>query len=331
MSVIAGLDLDAYVPHFLHGEASVWPQTNCYADLWIGVLNALGLDPVPLLSFGLEADFEGDQWTFVKPSLDDLWTLYGIEVQELNLWNGFACHLEQQIGRGHLPLIEVDSFYLPDSVGTAYQTEHTKTTIGVNALDLAAGHMAYFHNAGYYALSGDDLRAVLRLGETPGSPHLLPYAEFAKLSRVRRLPPDCLRREARVVMRRHFERRPTQNPLPAFRAYLAAEPPVPPADPVARYHKEAFATVRQLGAAFQMAAANIRWLDADGTLADTVTAFDGISAAAKALLFKMARAANSGKPLQFAASLDTMESGWQAGFDTLAARLQDPFRSFLAP
>lgn len=320
-AAIANLDPAAYTPHPLHGEASVWPQTNCYADLWIGVLNALGLDPLPLLSFGLEADFEGDQWTFVKPSLDDLWTLYGIEVQELNLWDGFASHVEAQIRRGHLPLIEVDSFYLPDSAGTAYQTAHTKTTIGVNALDLDSGHMAYFHNSGYYALSGDDLRAVLRLDETPGASHLLPYAEFGKLSRVRRLPPDCLRREASAVMRRHLERRPAQNPLPAFRAYLAAGTPVPPADPVARYHKEAFATVRQLGAAFQMSAACVRWLDTDGVLTDTVIAFDSISASAKALLFKMARAANTGKPLQFAASLDTMEADWQTGFDTLAARL----------
>lgn len=321
MTAIAGLDPAVYVPHPLHGETSVWPQTNCYADLWIGVLNALGLDPLPLLSFGLEADFEVDQWTFLKPSLGDLWTLYGIEVQELNLWDGFASHVQTQVECGCLPLVEVDSFYLPDSVGTAYQTEHTKTTIGVNVLDLDSGLMAYFHNSGYYALSGDDLRAVLRLDEAPGSSHLLPYAEFAKLSRVRRMPPDCLRREGLSVMRRHFERRPAQNPLPAFRACLAAGPPVPPVDPVARYHKEAFATVRQLGAAFQMASASVRWLDTDGALADAVTAFDSISASAKALLFKMARAANSGKPLQYAASLDTMEADWQAGFDTLAARL----------
>lgn len=320
-AAIDGLDPAAYRPHPLHGEASVWPVTNCYADLWIGVLNALGLDPLPLLSFGLEADFEGDQWTFVKPSLDDMWTLYGIEVQELNLWDGFASHVAQQVGRGQLPLVEVDSFYLPDSAGTAYQTEHTKTTIGVNVLDLDAGYMEYFHNSGYYALAGDDLQAVLRLGETFGGPHLLPYAEFAKLSRCRRLPAACLRREARSVARRHLDRRPVHNPLTAFRISLAAGFSVPPTDPVAYYHKEAFATVRQLGAAFQMAAANVRWLDTDGILTDAAAAFDGISASSKALLFKMARAANTGRPLQFEALVDTMEAGWQAGFDALAERI----------
>ncbi len=318
MSAIAGLDPAYYTPHPLHGEASVWPQTNCYADLWIGVLNALDLDPLPLLSFGLEVDFEGDQWTFVKPSLDDLWTLYGIEVQELNLWDGFASHVQTQVRRGHLPLVEVDSFYLPDSAGTAYQAEHTKTTIGVNVLDLDAGHMEYFHNSGYYALTGADLRAVLRLDEAPGGPHLLPYAEFAKLPRVRRLPPACLRREALSVARRHLARRPVQNPLAAFRTSLATGPAVPPADPVAHYHKEAFATVRQLGAAFQMAVASVRWLDTGGDLADAAAAFDGISASAKALLFKMARAANTGRPLQYEALVDTMEADWQAGFDALA-------------
>ena len=321
MSAIAGLDPARYTPHPLHGEESVWPETNCYADLWIGILNALDLDPLPLLSFGFEADFEGDQWTFIKPSLDDLWTLYGIEVQELNLWDGLASHVQAQAGRGHLPLIEVDSYYLPDSVGTAYHTEHAKTTLGVNVLDLAAGHMAYFHNSGYYALTGDDLRAVLRLEETPGGPHLLPYAEFAKLSRVRRLPPDCLRRAALPIARRHLERRPAQNPLPAFRASLAAGLSVASTDPVAHYHKEAFATVRQLGAAFQMAAANVRWLDTGGELAEAATSFDGISASAKALLFKMARAASTGRPLQFEALVNTMEAEWQTGFDVLARRL----------
>ena len=322
--VIPGLDPDTYRPHALHGAEATWPETNCYADLWIGVLNALGLDPAAMLPFCFGADFEGDQWTFLKPSLDDLWTLYGIDVQELNVWDVLAEHVREQVGRGNLPLVEVDSFYLPDTQGTAYRSGHTKTTIGVNALDLDGGRLDYFHNGGYHALGGDDLRGVLRIGGAAVG--LDPYAEFAKLGRLVRLPPARLLEASLGSARRHLARRPRQNPLGKFRVRLAAEAESRPPDSPERYHRRAFATVRQLGAGFQMAAAYLRWVEArrPSGLCDAACAFDGLSDSSKALLFKMARAANTGRPLQYHALVEKMEADWQGGFESLADRLGCP-------
>ena len=43
-----------------------WAETNCYVDLWVELLHALGHDPIAALPFTLAIDFEGDQWTFFK-------------------------------------------------------------------------------------------------------------------------------------------------------------------------------------------------------------------------------------------------------------------------
>ena len=319
---IGGVDHLDYQRHGLHSDACAWPETNCYADLWIGVLHALKLDPMAMLPFNLEADFEGDQWTFLKPSLDDLWTLYGIDVQELNIWDILVEHVAEQVSRGNLPLVEVDSYYLPDTSGTAYKNEHTKTTIGVNALDLDAQSLEYFHNGGYFAVQGDDMRNVLRIGAAPGD-HLPPYAEFAKFSRVKALPQGALLEASLECARRHLAKRPRKNPLGKFRERLAREADAKRGDAVAHYHRYAFASVRQLGSAFQMAAAYARWLDKqrDFGLSEAAAAMDAISESSKALLFKMARLANTGKPLQYEAALDSMETNWQLAFELLPSRL----------
>jgi hypothetical protein len=36
-----------YQSHFSHAGERIWPETNCYLDLRIETLHALGLDPVP--------------------------------------------------------------------------------------------------------------------------------------------------------------------------------------------------------------------------------------------------------------------------------------------
>jgi len=41
-----------------------------------------------------------------------------------------------QVIRGRLSLVEVDSFSLPDTAGTAYRSAHVKTTVAVNEIDI---------------------------------------------------------------------------------------------------------------------------------------------------------------------------------------------------
>lgn len=79
-AVLSQLDARAHESHSLHREQRVFVESNCYLDSWIEVLHALALDPRAMLFPALAVDFEGDQWTFVKPGLDDLKQLYGVDV-----------------------------------------------------------------------------------------------------------------------------------------------------------------------------------------------------------------------------------------------------------
>src|SRR5262245_9076583 len=88
--------------HELHREPRAWLETNCYVDLWIELLSALGLEPRAMLSPALRVDFEGDQWTLFKPGADDLRFLYGIEIAELQLWDQGARQLIEQLSRGRI-------------------------------------------------------------------------------------------------------------------------------------------------------------------------------------------------------------------------------------
>ena len=65
--------------------------------------------------------FEGDQWTFCKPTATELLELYGLRVEELTLWRSLREHVAVQLGLGRLVLVEVDAFHLPDTAGVSYR------------------------------------------------------------------------------------------------------------------------------------------------------------------------------------------------------------------
>jgi hypothetical protein len=81
--------------HVLHQGERVWAETNCYVDLWIELLHGYGLDPRAALAFTVTQDFEGDQFTFFKFPLEDLDKLYGLQVQELAIYDS----LEDRVRR----------------------------------------------------------------------------------------------------------------------------------------------------------------------------------------------------------------------------------------
>jgi len=296
--------------HALHDPARAWPETNCYVDLWVEVVHALKLDPLAMFGFTLATDFEGDQWTFFKPPLADLHELYGIDVQELTIWRPVLEHLREQIGRKRLVLVEVDAFHLPDTHATDYRKSHSKTTIAVEMLDEASRRLGYFHNATYGELEGDDFAHVFA-GALP------PYTEFAKLDRVVARSPEDLRSRARAILERELARRPAKNPLAAFRDRFPKDAEWLAEQDLAQFHLYAFATLRQLGACFELAAEHLRWLDASDPAAPH---FEAISTGVKALLFKVARMVNAKKKPSFDETLAGMESAWAAGMEIASVR-----------
>ena len=158
------------MPHPLHATERIWTETNCYVDVWIEVLHALGLDPVAAAAFTLSCDFEGDQWTFFKYPPEDLRGLYGIEVAELNVWRPVVDHVGEQLALGRLCTVEVDAWFLPDTRGVSYRVEHVKTTIVPTRLDRAGRRLDYFHNAGLFTLDRRRFRRRLppRRARGPG-------------------------------------------------------------------------------------------------------------------------------------------------------------------
>lgn len=306
VAALPGLSPDRHRPHALHDAERVWAEKNCYTDLWIELLHARGLEPMACLGFVFGLDFEGDQWTFFKPPLADLRTLYGVDVQELTVWRPVLDHAVEHLGAGKWLALEVDAFWLPDTAATDYRQAHAKTTIVLNEVDTVARRLGYFHNAGYFMLSGEDFEQLFATAKLP------PYAEAIRCDRLVHLAPEPLRAASKRLFEGHLAWRPRSNPVRRFSERFESDLPALQAAGLSAYHRWAFAGVRQLGAASELAGLYLRWLMPDSPPADRIAAFERIAQHSKTLLLKAARAVNSGRPLDARPLMDEMARDWEA-------------------
>jgi hypothetical protein len=316
---LLALEPSSYVPHSLHDVERAFPETNCYTDLWIELVHAYGFEPLAMLGYATCVDFEGDQWTFFKPPPADLEQLYGMEIFEFVVYRPLPDHIEEQLALGRPVIVEVDSYYLPDTAGRSYKLQHEKSSIAVEAIDGDAKRLRYFHGPGYFELSGDDFDNALRIGREFSADVLPPYIEFVRLDRLVPCPPDELRRSAHDLLAAQLARRPTTNPVRRFGERLADELPRLAGD-AAGYHLYAFATVRQCGAAWEAASSFLSWLD-DGAgtgLTDAALHFDALATESKTLLFKLARAAATGKPLDTGPAIESLAASWDHAHELLS-------------
>jgi hypothetical protein len=317
------LDPAACRHHPLHQSDRVWPESNCYVDLWVELLHAEGLEPLAALPFVFAVDLEGDQWTFFKFPLADLYSLYGVDVFELNVWRPLISHIEEQLTLGRPSLVEVDAFYLPDTSGTSYRSEHVKTTIGVQAIDAGSYRLGYFHNAAYYELGGDDFTGVFRLSGHLTDPEFLPpYVEVAKLSARTPLAGPALVDASRDLLKAQLARRPRENPFHKYAAQISADLAGLAGKPLANFHGYAFATLRQCGAAFELGGAYLRWLESQGDrgLEPIAVACDLIATTAKTMQFKTARLVSAHRPFDPGPLIETMAGAWDETMTELTRR-----------
>jgi hypothetical protein len=299
-----------------------WTETNCYVDVWIEVLSALGLDPLAAGAFTLSADFEGDQWTFFKFPPEDLRVLFGLEVAEMNVWRPVVDHVGEQLDFGRLCTVEVDSWFLPDTRGVSYRIAHVKSTIVPQMLDRRGRRLGYFHNAGYFELDGDDFDGVFRLGPYAGDAGLPPYMEAVRLDRVRRNDPGLVGKVVALTAD-HLARRPLDNPVTRLGARIQHDLPWLAAQDIETFHLYSFGTCRQCGASAELAASFVDWLnrhDAPGT-EDAAVSFGQLAAGAKALQFALARVVR-GRSVDLTSILGPMEEHWA----TAVAVLEDRYR-----
>ncbi len=298
-----------YRPNAVHDVSRIWLETNCYMDLWAELLHALQLDPVPAFACALSADHDGVQWTFLKPAPEDLRRLYGLEVAEENVWRPVLDTVESGPARGLLFTVEVDSWWLPDTAGTAYRTEHVKTTIVPTRVDRTRREMEYLHNAGMYELHGEDFDGVFGL---TGAEHLPPYIEA-----IRRHPDRIEPGALATVTREHLRRRAPGNPVERLAVSVREAVDWLPNTDMTVFHKWSFATLRQCGATAELGADFARHLD--GTFPGAAGAAEPLTAVAegaKAVQFKMARAAR-GRAVDVDDALADMADAWQRGLDLI--------------
>jgi hypothetical protein len=309
------LDPRTYERHEIHRDGRVWAETNCYVDIWIELLHAFGREPIAALPFTCAIDFEGDQWTFFKFPLADLCELYGFDVQELAIWKPLTTHLEEQIARGRPVLVELDSFYLPDTEGTAYRRAHVKSTVAATEIDIAERHLGYFHGQGFYHLRGDDFLDVLRIRE-PNPAMLPPYAEFVKIRQPARAAADLVSASL-ALLTKHLAQVPDANPFVAFRARFESDLTQLLHEDLDRFHDYSFFTLRQYGACYELSATYLDWLMTYGERVEEARdALRCLSERAKAFQFQLARAMARGKPLDLS-PLDDMSCLWERGISAL--------------
>ncbi|HET9162286.1 MAG TPA: DUF1839 family protein [Solirubrobacterales bacterium] len=288
MVSLLGLDPEAYQPHMLHGHARAYPETNCYTDILIELLHARGDEPLAMMACALEVDFEGDQWTFFKPRPEDVERLYGVDIHEMQPYRELPDQIAEQIERGRTLIVELDSWYLPDTSATSYRSEHVKSSVVAESIDRDAERLRYFHGRGYHELAGEDYRGVFRLGlDLPGDV-LPPYAELARLDAGPRLAGEELRATSREMLGASLARRPRDNPFARFGEQLALDLPRLLAGDSAAYHDYAFATVRMVGSAFEAGSSYVEWLLGEGD-GGAARSMGEIVEGCKTLSFKLAR------------------------------------------
>lgn len=314
-AILPHLDASTYQRHFLHQDDRVWPETNCYVDLWIELLHSLQLDPIAPLAFLLSADFDGEQWEFFKYPPEDLRELYGLEIREFDVWRPLADHIQNRLRLGHLLTVEADAWFLPDTAGVSYRLIHQKTTISPTMIDPAAKRLGYFHNRGYYEVSGEDYEGVLR--NTAAVGHLSPYAEMVSIDRLRWPAELKLHSDVEALVARHLRRRPSTNPVGRLATRIVDDTTWLQGHDADTFHRYAFGTLRQCGAWADTTSTFVRWLD-HTDLARSAEAFGELAATTKTCQFMLARLA-LGRGADLGGLFNRMSSLWEQGYGPLLA------------
>jgi hypothetical protein len=312
MTSLLGLDPDAYRPHALHGTDRVYTETNCYTDILIELVHARGDEPLAMMGCVLAVDFEGDQWTFFKPRPEDVERLYGIDIHEMQPYRPLPEQIAEQIGLGRTLIVELDSWYLPDTAATSYRRGHVKSSVVAEAIDPGAERLRYFHGPGYFELEGEDYRGVFRLGREFSADVLPPYTELARFDAGADLGEEGLRGAAREMLAANLTRRPATNPFERFGAQLALDLPRLLEGDATAYHDYAFATVRMVGSAFEAGASHVDWVLGEAG-APAAASMGAIVDGCKTLSFKLARR----REFDPGPAIGAMAAAWEESFAKL--------------
>ncbi|MDR5878252.1 DUF1839 family protein [Caballeronia sp. LZ032] len=295
--------------HALHRGERIWREGMAPVDLWIELLHGNGFEPRAALAFSVTQDFEDDQFTLGKFPPDDIEKLYGLQVQELAVFDSLEERALVQTRRANIVLLETDAFFLPDTRADAYHREHARTTIGIDVIDPGARRLGYFHHTGYHLLDGADYDGILRPAATSAA--LFPHVEFVKHVRDA-LTGTPLAETSADLLCMHLLRRPLHNPISRWRQAFPAhvETMLERGEAYARHY--AFNVMQQLGANFELLAHYLQWMREQG-FDIPLSAHAGarkIASETMVLQCRLARALSRGREDLCDASFDLIEESY---------------------
>ena len=313
LTSLSGKDPVGYVRHALHRDGRSYLESNCYSDIIIELLHACGYEPMAAFGHLVRMDFEGDQWTFFKPPPEDLERLFGIDIHEMQPYRPLPAQMAEQVQRGRTIIVELDSWYLPDTETTSYRAEHVKTSVAADAIDPERETLRYFHGPGLFELFGEDYRGVFRLEPGFSDDVLPPYAELARFDSGSALRDGELRDAAVDLLGGHLAKRPADNPFERFGTALERELPALLERGLEDYHAYAFATVRMAGSAFEILGSHAQWLF-DEPARPVIDATAEIVDGCKAMSFRLARR----RQFDPGPLIESMAGAWDRSMATLA-------------
>ena len=178
--------------------------------------------------------------------------------------------------------------------------------------------MGYFHGQGYYYLDGDDFIDVFRLRNEPDPSVLAPYVEFVKMRQVNGEADDVIVKKSIELMRHQFELLPETNPFEKFKPHFVCDLEWLKQQDLETFHQYSFATLRQFGACYELAANYLNWLSSQGEkdLEQVIKNIKSISEAAKVYQFQLARTVSRKKELDLS-PIDNMAQYWDAAMSKL--------------
>lgn len=320
MHSILKLDPKNYTRHLIHGENRVWAETNCYTDLIVELLHSLHYEPSWALGFTLSVDFEGEQWSFFKFHHADLAELYNVQIEEYAVWKPLIDHIDFQVKMNRPMLVELDSFFLPDTQGTAYKIANVKSTVAITEFDIGLKHMGYFHNQAYYHLSGQDFENIFQLEGLVHPRMLPPYVEVLKNNEknVADKTESELLEISLKQLKKHLKNTPSENPFVKFKAQFIIDFEWLLKEDIEKFHAYSFANLRQYGSNFELTETYLKFLQSKGVqeLDLAIHSFKEIATLAKSFQFQLARAMARKRAID-TAPLDLMAQHWETAIGEL--------------
>ena len=209
----------------LHAGERAYPETNCYADVSSSCCTPAATSRSRPWARTVRLDFEGDQWTFFKPRPEDLERSSASTSTRCSRTGRCRTQIAEQLGDGRTMTVELDAWFLPDTAATSYRTEHVKTTVIAEAIDLAGERLRYFHNAGALRARRRRLPRRLPARRRRSDDVLPPYTELVRFDAGPRLAATALRDGGAPAAREPPRASPRANPFERFGDPLADDLP----------------------------------------------------------------------------------------------------------